>query len=100
MTMQYVRDTYGVPCKRGVYVRMWRELRPAQQDAPRWQADEPYRITGATHHVHAGWHRYHPWHNLEYLDSDGFRLWPVTDADFARACIPLKGGPLMAPVRP
>ena len=72
MSMDYVREAYGVPAKRGMRVRL---------------ASDPGgvvlgRVTSATHYVFVRWDGsgHHPWPyhptDLVYLAEDGTELWP------------------------
>lgn len=76
MTMQYVRDTYRVPAKRGRCVRVyyrphgWGRLPVG--DPRRWVLAKEGRITSASHHLHIdGGGPYHPRYGVVYLDDDG-----------------------------
>ena len=93
MTMQYIRESYGVPCYRGVLIRLW------MWDGVllNWrEAASPKPITSATYYVFA--HGiYHPTCHLEYIGPDGFRLWPITDEQFATASLPVSLRAKMAP---
>lgn len=67
MTMQYVRDTYGVPVKRGMRVET--------------QANGAGNVTKCSNYVHVRAaedgrvRRYHPT-DLVYFAHDGSQLWP------------------------
>jgi hypothetical protein len=95
--MDYVRKAYGVPCRRGVSIRAWRSLQhpggivwtPASSITP---------ITSASHHVFAGV-AYHPCWHLEYIDKEGYRLWPITEKEFGKAELPMSLAEKMNPVR-
>lgn len=69
MSMQYVREYYGVPVKRGQLVRQIDGI----------MKDEILVVRSASHHVHASRkdgrnqrvYRFHPL-NLEYKTNDGW----------------------------
>lgn len=93
MTMQFIRQSYGVPCYRGVLIRPW------MCDGWSWRvAASPKPITSATHYVFAKG-IYHPTYHMEYIGPDGFRLWPITDEQFATAGLPKSLRAKMAPTR-
>lgn len=68
MSMQYVRDTYGVPAKRGRRVDVYFQ----RGNPPVWTLAASGRITSASHHLHVdGAGPYHPTYGLVYLDDNG-----------------------------
>lgn len=68
MTMQYIRDAYGVPAKRGMKVEM---------------NGNRGVITSAIHYVFVRFKGYaisrpcHPTHNIKYFNKYGKVIWPV-----------------------
>ena len=73
MTLQHIRDSRGVPVKRGMRVRYTGGV------APKYGT-----VIGAKHgyvriridgEKNAG--SYHPTWELEYFDSEGVKVWPV-----------------------
>lgn len=101
--MAWVRSTYGVPCRRGVLVRPWYCAFPhegAEAERGCWRiAAHPSAIRSASYLVFGGI-GYHPTHGLEYIDADGFRLWPITEAEIAVAGFPSDFARRLAPLRP
>jgi hypothetical protein len=95
MSMEYIRKTYGVPCRRGVSVRAW------FGDVWRGPMSSIRPIASASNHVHPkGGGTFHPLHRLEYIDADGFRLWPITAEEFTRADLTAEHAKRMNPTRP
>ncbi len=94
MTMKHIRKTYGVPCRRGVKIRAWFG-----------SVEEGFRlfsgftkITSATEDLVFGGVGHHPTNRIEYVDEDGYRIWPVTDEQIVQAGFPLTFS-LFSPVR-
>lgn len=67
MSMEYVRKTYGVPAKRGMWVEVY-----FQRHRCGWTLAKRGRITSASHHLHIdGGGPYHPTYGMVYLDREG-----------------------------
>jgi hypothetical protein len=73
MTMKYVRDTYGVPAKRGMLVEVYYQRRPWGEGAAvgDWLLAKRGRITSASSHIHVEGVPYHPTDNVVYYGDDG-----------------------------
>ena len=82
MSMQYIRDTYGVPAKRGRLVKVY--YRGGTVVCARG------RITSASHYIHVNGVPFHPTENVVYLNDDGTVL---LDTRTERGCAGC-GGPL------
>lgn len=65
MSMKYIRDTYGVPAKRGRFVRVY-----YQRSDGEWLLAAHGRITSASHHIHIKGVPFHPTWNVVYYDDD------------------------------
>jgi hypothetical protein len=79
--MNYVRRTYGVPIKRGRRIRFWGERSSSVELVVR---SAPHAIL-ASETPTSRRLVLHPTWRVEYLDGDGLRLWPLTDADMLEA---------------
>lgn len=66
MSMQYVRDTYGVPAKRGMRVEAY-----YRDVIGEWVLAFDGRITSASHYVHVDGIPFHPTAGMVYFDKDG-----------------------------
>lgn len=72
MSMKYVRDTYGVPAKRGMTVEVYYRRRPWGEDPiDDWILSKRGRITSASHYIHVDRVPFHPTHGVVYYDADG-----------------------------
>lgn len=73
MSMQYVRDTYGVPAKRGRLVEIfYRYSRSRTYSRAEWRLWCRGRITSATNVLYvSGGGPYHPTYGVVYLADDG-----------------------------
>ena len=82
MSMSYVRETYGVPAKRGRLVRVWNYA-----PSVGWRLAAEGSITSATHQI---WIKstllgtvsgpYHPTYNVEYLSDTGETIFDTREA--------------------
>jgi len=80
--MAYVRETYGVPAKRGRRVRVW-----YYDSSVGWRLAAEGTITSATHHI---WIKsalsgtvsgpYHPTYQVEYLSDTGKTILDTREA--------------------
>jgi len=67
MSMAYVRDTYGVPAKRGRKVALY-----YQPPGGGWRLAGVGRITSASNYIHVnGRYSAHPLDGVVYYDDDG-----------------------------
>jgi hypothetical protein len=65
MTMQYVRDTYGVPAKRGRSVKVYYRFLGA------WKLAKAGRISSASSYIHVDGAPFHPTEGVVYFDDAG-----------------------------
>ena len=72
MTMQYIRDYYGVPVKTGGRVRVLGKHKGTIIEA----SGQYLKIMLDGEHG-----RYHPTWEVEYLDDDGKVIWPQQEQD-------------------
>jgi len=83
MTMEWVREHYRVPAKRGRLVEVY--YRPAgwgrlpQGDPRRWRLAKRGRITSASCYIHVDGVPFHPTAGVVYLDDDGSVLMDTRD---------------------
>ena len=73
MSMKYVRDTYGVPAKRGMFVQVFSGCRP---DYLVYEG----RISSASHYIHVDGMPFHPTDNVVYFDNEGNILHDTREA--------------------
>lgn len=73
MTMQYVRDTYNVPAKRGRLVHIYFKRNN------RWELAYSGRIRSASHLIHVDGIGFHPRHGVVYMADDGKILLDTRD---------------------
>ena len=73
MTMQYIRDTYGVPAKRGMLVEAYYRRQPWGDAVPvdGWTLVKRGKITRATHYIFVDGVPFHPTGNIVYYSDDG-----------------------------
>lgn len=66
MSMKYIRKTYGVPAKRGMFVEIYSDLY-------RWRYQCVYRgyITSASNYIHVNGIPFHPTKCVVYYDDKG-----------------------------
>jgi len=73
MTMEYIRDTYNVPAKRGMKVEVyyWR--------SSKWVLAKVGKISSASHYLHIDGIPFHPTYGIVYFDEKGSVLLDTRD---------------------
>lgn len=72
MTMQYIRDTYKVPAKRGGLVEIYYCISGYKEkdSSNRWKLAFEGRISSASNYIHVNGIPFHPTYGVVYLDND------------------------------
>jgi len=65
MSMKYIRDAYGVPAKRGMWVEAYYRFRG------QWRLAARGRITSAINYIHVNGVPLHPTKGVVYYGDDG-----------------------------
>jgi hypothetical protein len=72
MSMKWIRDTYGVPAKRGMLVDIYYQMRMCSMEGGSiWVLAKKGKITSASMYIHVDGVAFHPTYGVVYFDKNG-----------------------------